>query len=392
MTNELSTLKKMLESKGRIIKNPKVFEKGYLPKSLVETEKIVSLYKKIVPIIKYEKSKNILICGEPGTGKTVTVRFAQEIIKRTLAEQKKEEILFSYANCRDKTASAILGTLLGKDPSGLSETKLIETLISSLHQNNLNLVLILDEIDRAEKVSNLLYSLSRTKEVFPDFLGSISLILIANDKRWEEELDKPVRSSLQLKRIIFGLYSINKIQQILQDRIKAGFHMESNITKSRLYKIAKFTVEKKKSDTRFAIESLFESAQRAEENNRVSITDKDIETAFVTVEEEIERESISTLSDSHFFVLYSCSDDQEINFSHAYQRYLEIIRKIKNKNVRKVGHSRFRKIIDSLSNQNLLVKLTYVHEIGKRDMRILVKIRANALEEEYDQRIKRLSF
>lgn len=392
MESAEKTLKKLLESRGKIIKNAKVFDRGYLPLSLVETDKINSLFKEVATIVKYERSKNVLICGESGTGKTVAMRVAERIVKETLSGNMKEKSKFVYINCRDKSTVDILGSLLGKESTGFSENKLTLQFIDSVHNTNLNLILVLDEVDRAEKISNLLYSLSRTKEVYPSFSGSISLILIANDKKWEEQLDKPVRSSLQLKTIVFGLYSITKIQRILQERIKEGFFSSSNssnITGKNLYYIAKHTVEKRQSDVRFAIESLFRSAQRAEESGRTTISEKDISCSFVTVEEDLEREKITTLSTNQFLVLYSYYYKDETNFSEAYQLYMQRVKDFRIQRVQKIGHTMFRRITDYLESQNLIRKIFVAHEIGKREIKHSGKIKKDILEKEFVQRMER---
>ena len=383
------TLRKFLKSEGKIIKNARVFDRGYLPLSLVETDRIHSLFKEVATTVKYERSKNVLACGKPGTGKTVAVRVAQRVIEDTISEKMKEKTRFLYINCRDKSAVDILGFLLGKEPTGHSENKLTLQFIDSIHASNLNLILVLDEIDRAEKITNLLYSLSRTKEVYPEFKGSISLVLIANDKRWEEQLDKPVRSSLQLKTIIFGLYSINKIQRILQERIKEGFFNNSSITRKNIYYIAKHTVEKKQSDVRFAIESLFRAAQRAEENGRDTISDKDINYSFITVEEDLERERITTLSTNQFLVLYSYGRENETDFSNAYGSYIFYVKEFKIKRVRRIGHTMFRRITDYLEGQNLIKKIIVAHEIGKREIKYSIKIKKDILEKEFIQRLEK---
>ena len=218
----------------------------------------------------------------------------------------------------------------------------------------------------------------------------MSTILIANDKDWEEDLDKPVRSSLQLKTIIFGLYNFDKLKEILQDRVKEGFYNNIKLSDKLVSKIVNFSIQNKSSDARFAIESLFRAAQRAEENSREDITQVDIEKSFITVEEDFEKESITTLSTNQFLVLYSCNSIEEISIEEAYKKYNEYVKQFKMERVKRIGKTRFRKTINYLDNQTLIRKIILAHEIGLRDTRIKNILKKEILEKEFNQRLQKV--
>ena len=259
--NKKTQLKRFIltDSSKRIISNPTVFKQTYTPDLIVERKETTDFYREISVFINYRKPSHLIVKGFPGSGKTVTVNFLTDELKK-----EKQDIEIFTENCSAKSPVDVLQNLT-KDFSTKNFQDLKKIFAEKLSKDA---IIVLDEIDRSNpRIEDLLYFLSRPKELIPEFNKNINLILISNNLRWEEGLQDKTRSSLQLKPLVFAPYSIPQIINILRARIKKGFIKESSISDELIKKIAEDTERIKKGDCRVAIETLFYSAQ----NNTVHI-------------------------------------------------------------------------------------------------------------------------
>jgi len=375
-----------LKIERTVIKSPEVFSFAYVPEEIVERGETSRLYNEASKFINYGIPNNILLIGPPGSGKTVTLNYVRQQLK-----ELKPNLMVSYVNCSDKTASTIMNILA----QNLSRKKLSEEqqIISFLSQLTGNILIVLDEIDKGINLRHLLYSLSRPAEILENFKYSISLILVSNDLNWDDSLDLAVRSSLQSTRISFENYSKNDIIKILTGRAKVGFNDENCINQKLLEKIAETVSEKYHGDCRIAIKILLYSAQSAESKNRETIEEHDIEVGVPKAIKDIEKDKLSRLSNRDFLALYAIQQSLDKTVEGVYNKFLELIPLCID--IKPVKETMFHHILEYLDTHGLIKKKI---EFAKQkegppkrisDIRCIIK--KEILEEELKGRLLKLT-
>src|SRR3989344_471437 len=300
-----------------IIKNPDYFKTTYTPEEIIERKETYELYRELSIFTKYRKANNILLKGFPGSGKTVTINI---IIKHM--EKLFQDIQVFSVNCNDKSSSDILKNLLGGNAKGNIHS-LMNKFLDSINKDTL---LIMDEIDRSNQIESLLYYLSRPTEAKKNFNKNISIILISNNLRWEDSIKKDsIRSSLQLKTLVFNPYSENEIKHIIRERVKQGFHDYKAILDESIDLIAKRVSEEKKGDCRVAIEAVFNAAQIAESKKRNQIHKEDVQEALKKAINNSDKVLISKLKDNQLLTLYVVSTFDFNTIEDIHKNFVETI-------------------------------------------------------------------
>ena len=386
--NKKTQLKKFIltESSKRIISNPNVFKQTYTPDLIVERRETTDFYREISVFINYRKPSHLIIKGFPGSGKTVTVNFLADELKK-----EKQDIEVFTENCSAKSSVDVLQNLT-KEFSTTNFQDLKKIFAERLSKDA---IIILDEIDRSNiRIEDLLYFFSRPKELIPDFNKNINLILISNNFRWEEGLQDKTRSSLQLKPLIFAPYSVPQIINILKSRTKKGFINEKAISEELIKKIAEDTERIKKGDCRVAIETLFYAAQNAEMDGRDEIIEKDITKALKISIEQADREKLTKLKDNQLLILYSMLYEDELTLTDAYKNYVEIIKE-ENLPVKPVSKIMVFWILDILENIGLIDKRIDMKKdirgIPRRNIKIKLKVSHDIIFNELSLRDLRLN-
>jgi len=300
-----------------IIKNPDYFKTTYTPEEIIERKETYELYRELSIFTKYRKANNILLKGFPGSGKTVTINI---IIKHM--EKLFQDIQVFSVNCNDKSSSDILKNLLGGNAKGNIHS-LMNKFLDSINKDTL---LIMDEIDRSNQIESLLYYLSRPTEAKKNFNKNISIILISNNLRWEDSIKKDsIRSSLQLKTLVFNPYSENEIKGIIKERIKQGFCDEKAILTESIDLISKRVSQEKKGDCRVAIEAVFNAAQIAESKKRNQIHKEDVQEALKKAINNSDKVLISKLKDNQLLTLYVVSTFDFNTIEDIHKNFVETI-------------------------------------------------------------------
>ncbi len=208
-----------------------IFDSNYIPDKLLHRENELILLSRIfLPLIKKPNtlSKKVLVMGNIGVGKTITLHNFGEMLKES-AIKRKLNLKFFHLNCRSLRTDYlvlknILDPLIGKIPlRGLSPGELFNILIKYLKEKKCHLVVVLDELDfLLKKKSDLIYSLTRLNE--NSFSNDVCLSLIGVIKNITDlnNLDPAALSSLQSEIIKFEKYSGDQIFDILNERVKAG--------------------------------------------------------------------------------------------------------------------------------------------------------------------------
>lgn len=313
-----SRFKEFVTTEQTIVKDINYFKLSYTPEEIIERKETFELYRELSIFTKYRKSNNIILKGFPGSGKTVTINF----IRKELSELFKDiDVIFD--NCSNKSTLDILKILINEDIKGNSY-KLKQKFLESIKKDTL---IILDEIDRSNKIEDLLYFLSRPKEIDKDFDKNISLVLISNNLRWEENLRDSIRSSLQLKQIIFSPYSKNELRKIIKDRIKKGLKDTNAISEESINLISEIVSREKKGDCRVAIEAIFYAAQIAESKNKNEISKEYIHEALKNAINQSDKLLINKLKDNQLLTLYVVSYFKYESLDEIHKSFVATIKK-----------------------------------------------------------------
>jgi len=196
--------------------------------------------------------------------------------------------------------------------SGAPPTLLYETLVDYMEGKGVGVVIILDEIDAVRDLDNLLYTLTRandevSKSRKPEAKHSyIAVLGISNNLFFKKKLDPRSRSTLCEEEMIFAPYNAKQLTRILMDRVKIGFK-EGKVEDSAVHLTAAVAA-KEGGDARYALRLLGKAGEIAEAKDSKSVSEKEVEEAHKSVEEDIVFESLSTLPEQQQVVLLALAD------------------------------------------------------------------------------------
>lgn len=376
-------LERFFLRKKEVLSNPQVFQIDTPVDKIVPTRDTSKFFQEISTFIKYKIPNNILIVGESGCGKTVTARYLLNFLEKLKVEKKiPTDFIQIYINCSNMTTTDVITTIYAEEFRHLPS---YNSIVKLLHDLPTNTLLFLDEVDRAKDIDELLYKLTRPREVNPQFKHNISLILISNNLRYEDSLNTATRSSLNLKRIDFSRYSSAQLYKILENRVEIGFKDKKIISNSVIKYLSTKIYEKYNSDSRIAILGLLQLAQLAETKDLDQITEKEVDQTLLRVLEDVHIKSISQLETSEFFTLYSCYKFQ--NEKSLYKVYEEYDRLMLKYNLPAVKKTKFYSNIEYLETHNLIEKKTGLL-IGTltSDQTISIKVKSEVIESEFRKR------
>jgi cell division control protein 6 len=195
-------------------------------------------------------------------------------------------------------------------------------------------ILALDEVDRlVSKVGvgdEILYNLTRLNGELDK--AQLSIIGISNDLRFMERIDPRVKSSLSEEEIIFPPYNALQIKEILQERAKLAFNVNS-ISEGVLEKCAAYAA-REHGDARRALDLLRVAGEIAERAERHLVTPEDIDKAEEKIEKSRILEIASTQPIQSQITLYSIillSEDSKdgIATGEVFEKYKGICKQCK---------------------------------------------------------------
>lgn len=369
----------------KIIGNPDFFKTTHTPLQIIDRKETFDFYREVAIFIKYKKPNNLLLKGFPGSGKTVTANFVLREI-----DEIKDNINTSIVNCNDKSSLDILRILTKQQTKGNFNILMLKF----LEEIKKDTLIVFDEIDRSNQVEKLLYYLSRPTELKKDFKKNISVVLISNNLHWEDNLKDSVRSSLQLKTIVFNPYSAQEIKRILKERINLGFVDAKAISSELIDFIADQCVKERSGDCRVAIEAVFYSAQLSESNRRLKIEIDDVRRALKTAINKSDKLLVQKLKDNQLLTLYVVCSTKFNTLEEIHKNYVEVIKNEKI-NVEKITREMIFHIINYLENLCLISKSISIvmddKNIPRRNTKIVCNIDDNLVVEELIIRGLRLS-
>ncbi len=305
MSDPIDRLLNAVEDGKSIIKNREILHFTYIPKTIqhrkTEQEQITQA---LSPILKQSIPPNLLVYGEPGTGKTLIIKTILNKI-RTRVEKSNFPIKLVYSNSKDQSNTMGLLISLGRQidldeeqlpGNGLSISEVFNRLLKKINNDKLNVIFVIDEIDYlAELVQktgkDILYQLTRANERLEQ--GSLSLVGVSNNLNFKENLDPRVISSLGEEEIIFGPYNAEQIEEILQERIKDAF-LENSVETGAI-KLCAAKSGGEHGDARRALDLILKAGEIAERQQSEKVTDKHVAEAYIKMQDQIIKSSLKAL-------------------------------------------------------------------------------------------------
>lgn len=260
---------------SKIVKDHKVLDFNYIPPVLVhreeQMERLSSLFS---PILDNPVSQNAFFHGPVGTGKTsMAHRFCLDFIEEG---KGTKAIDYKIVNCRDRRTSVrVLHDIASKYQAimyrGYSIIDLLDIFRKDIVKRGVHFIVVLDEVDAliAHDGSKAIYHLTRFDEQKASSSGSVSLIMIST-RNVLVELDPATMSTFKRSNVIdFGRYSKVELLDIIEQRVRVGFHPNTIKTKGKSM-IAEIAAGQ--GDARRAIELLQVAAAYADKDRKDRIS------------------------------------------------------------------------------------------------------------------------
>ena len=264
----------------------------------------------IRPAVRGGQPSNAVVLGSPATGKTTAMRKVFEHV-----ENATERVVCVYINCQLHTTrfgifSQIFKKVFGYVPpeTGVPFARVYDQIMKELQKNNKSLVVALDDINylfQSKNANKVVYDLLRAYEEYPGVKSSIFAIL--SDLEFKYAFDKNVSTVFIPQEITFPLYTYSEIEDILRDRVKAGF-FPNVMPDDILEQIAMYTMEN--GDLRVGINLLRSCGNIAEADASREITQEHFDKAIDSLVSVNVSETLKSLNDTEKSILKMIADNE----------------------------------------------------------------------------------
>ena len=292
--------------------NINAFDPDYLPPNYnFRDRQMEAMAIAIRPAMRNGQPSNAVILGSPATGKTTAVRKVYELV-----EKNTDKVVCVYINCQLHTTrfgiiSQIHKKVFGHLPpeTGIPFATIYEKIMLELQKKEQSLILSLDDVNylfQSKNANKIFYDILRAYEEFPGVKTAIFAIL--SDLEFRYVLDKNVNTVFIPQEITFPPYSYSEIEDILKDRVKAGFY-PNVIGDDIIEQIAMYTFDH--GDLRTGIALLRSCGNIAEANASREITQEHFDEAVDSLVSINIEQVISTLTDNERSLLLLITESEE---------------------------------------------------------------------------------
>ncbi|MBT0732484.1 AAA family ATPase [Methanoculleus bourgensis] len=299
----------LLRSDETLFRDPEVFEFTFLPEQIhYRDAQVRELAFLLRPALRCGSAGSAILRGQPGTGKTTTVR-------RIFAEvtETTKKVIPVYVNCRhDRTALAVFGCIFeqafGYAPPSRHLDGIKRGIAARLRDEDAALVVCLDDANElipAGTYNTLLYQILRLYERWD--VRKPGVFAVASDLGLNlyAEADESVRSVFHPTEVNFPPYGKAEVGGILADRVRQGLY-PGVVSKSLLDRIAGIAAGEQ--DIRVGIDLVRLAVLRAEKDGRRRVAPADVTAAAQAVRSPALRARVAGLSEGERALLYRIAE------------------------------------------------------------------------------------
>ena len=275
---------------------------NYVPQRLPHREKDQRLLMEFFSsLLRYPErmAQRVIITGEVGTGKTALAQsFGSNIVSE--ANKRALKLHYVHVNCREYRGKLfmvlqyVIGVFRPNFPKrGFSVEEALETLLQTLDEENVFLILALDEFDSLieQEGSDTVYKLTRLQEMRAGKPQRMSFIFILRDLTAIERLDASARSTLQRNIIGLQRYGKEEIVDILNDRVALAFELAA-VSEDVVSLVAELGMSEN-GNARFAIELLWRAGKYADAEDAGCVEPESVRRAVSSIIPTLRRSELA---------------------------------------------------------------------------------------------------
>lgn len=296
-----------------LFQNINAFDPDYVPPNYnFRDTQMEAMAMSIRPAMRGGQPSNAVILGSPATGKTTAIRKVFELV-----EKNTEKVVCVYINCQLHTTrfgifSQVYKKMFGHIPpeTGVPFSRIYDQIMQDLQKKGKSLVIAFDDVNylfQSKNANKIFYDVLRAYEEYPGVRTSIFAIL--SDLEFKYAFDKNVNTVFIPQEINFPLYTYSEIENILKDRVKAGF-FPGVLPDDILEQIAMYTEEN--GDLRIGINLLKSCGNIAEASASREITQDHFDDAIESLVSINVRETLNSLNDAEMNLLKMIVDWDDV--------------------------------------------------------------------------------
>lgn len=344
----------------------------YLPYRLPHREKHEEeLVRMLAPVVLSEgaATKNVMISGASGTGKTITARKAVMQLQ-SIAKENGVKLRYVHINCRYASSDfGLVQMLVGRimpdvRTRGFGASELLQAAYRYLGERSEFLLLVLDDFDQFVKKCGpeILYELMRLSDAFPKEGSGIALLIIGMEDISKYLLEHWARSAITKLSIVFDPYNFREMSDILLDRVNEAFK-EGSIHFDVILMISRIVERFGFGSARYGIELLQASGLEAEYDGADHISPECVRRAQARIDKIVDLGDLSTLSSNHIAAIraiaqvFSEADEAYVPMSKIMDRF-DRLQRVRVEELECFKRLNFEGLIDILDERVGLVGTT----------------------------------